>query len=375
MAEDSAQEKTEQPTAKRLEKAKDDGQVPRSKELTTTAVLLLGAIGLLVFGDEMAANLMAELVYNFQLDREAVFDTNKMVAHLAHSFYEALIVLIPLFVLLAAAAIAGPIALGGWLFSGKSIAPKFNRMDPIAGLKRMFSMKSLIELVKAIGKVSVVIVVAFLTLVWFQESILGLSQEGLSEGIADSLHISVWAAIIISSSTILIALIDIPFQIWDHTKKLRMSKQDIKDEMKDSEGKPEVKGRIRQLQREMANQRMMDSVPEADVIITNPTHFSVALKYNPDNMETPILLAKGVDHMALKIREVAKLNGIERVQAPVLARAIFHTTDLDREIPGPLYLAVAQVLAYVFQLKAYRKGQGERPEFPRHLPVPKDMHY
>ena len=375
MAEDSAQEKTEQPTAKRLEKAKDDGQVPRSKELTTTAVLLLGSIGLLVFGDEMTANLMAEMAYNFQLDREAVFDTNKMVAHLVHSFYEALKALIPLFVLLAAAAIAGPIALGGWLFSGKSIAPKFNRMDPIAGLKRMFSMKSLIELVKAIGKVSVVIVVAFLTLVLFQDPILGLSQEGLREGVADSLHISVWAAIIISSSTILIALIDIPFQIWDHTKKLRMSKQDIKDEMKDSEGKPEVKGRIRQLQREMANQRMMDSVPEADVVITNPTHFSVALKYNPDNMETPILLAKGVDHMALKIREVAKLNGIERVQAPVLARAIFHTTDLDSEIPGPLYLAVAQVLAYVFQLKAYRKGQGERPELPRHLPVPKDMHY
>ena len=371
--EDSSQEKTEEATPRRQEKAREDGQVPRSKELTTTAVLLAGALGLWAFGGYISQTLLDVLRFNFSFERESAFDVNKMFGHLGHSFHDALFSLIPLFSVLAVAAILGPIALGGFLFSGKSLAPKLNRLDPLAGLKRMFSLKSLVELVKSIGKVAVVIFVTLMVLKLYQDSLLNLGRENLESGIAHSLQISLWAAIFISGSTVVIAFIDIPFQIWDHAKKLKMSKQDIKDEMKDSEGKPEVKGRIRQLQREMANRRMMDAVPQADVIITNPTHYSVALKYNPDTMATPILLAKGVDQMAIKIREIAKAHKIEMIAAPILARAVYHTTEVESPIPQGLYLAVAQVLAYVFQLRNWRKGKNERPQMPRKLDVPPDM--
>lgn len=370
---DSAQEKTEEATPRRQEKAREEGQIPRSRDLTTSAVLILGAVGLWIFGGRMAETLMNVLRFNFTVEREVIFDPQKMFAQLGSSFFDALWSLIPLFSILLVAAIVGPIILGGFLFSGKSIAPKLNRIDPLAGLKRMFSLKSLVELGKSIGKVVVVVAVAYFTLRMFEPELLGLSRESLENGVQHSLRISLWATLLISCSTILIAAIDVPFQIWEHAKNLKMSRQDIKDEMKDSEGKPEVKGRIRQLQREMANRRMMASVPKADVIITNPTHYAVALKYDPETMATPILLAKGVEETAMKIREIAREYKIEQVRTPVLARAIYHTTDIDSEIPQGLYLAVAQVLAYVFQLRNFRKGRGERPDFPGNIKVPKDM--
>lgn len=374
MAEDdSSQEKTEEATPRKLEKAREEGQIPRSRDLTTSAVLISGVVGLMLFGGYAASRLLAVLQFNFVLDREDIFDPQTMFAYLGVSFFDALLALVPLFAVLVLAATVGPIALGGFLFSSKTIMPKFERMDPIAGLKRMFSMKSLVELVKSIGKVLVVIGVAFLTLKMFEPQILGLGQEGLENGIRHALHISLWSVLLISCSTLLIAAVDVPFQIWEYAKNLKMSRQDIKDEMKDSEGKPEVKGRIRQLQREMANRRMMSNVPKADVVITNPTHFSVALHYDPDTMATPILLAKGVDETAMKIREIAREYKIEQIRTPVLARAIYYTTEIDREIPQGLYLAVAQVLAYVFQLRNFRKGRGERPDFPTNIKVPKEM--
>jgi flagellar biosynthetic protein FlhB len=370
---DSSQEKTQEATPRKLEKAREDGQIPRSRELTTTAVLLAGTVGLYLFGGAIIDTLAGVLRFNFVLDREAIFDPNLMFSQLGHSFYQALFGLVPLFVMVVLAACLAPVALGGWLFSGKALMPKLNRISPLAGLKRMFSAKSLVELVKSIGKVLVVVTVAYFCLSFMQSKLLGLSSEGVENGMRHSLELSILAAILISASTLIIAAIDIPYQIWDHAKKLKMSMQEIKDEMKDSEGKPEVKGRIRQLQREMANNRMMSAVPQADVVITNPTHFSVALKYDPETMDTPIVLAKGVDHMAMKIREIAKAHKIEFVQSPVLARAIYHTTDIDESIPAGLYVAVAQVLAYVFQLRNYRKGRGEKPPFPRNLQVPQDM--
>ncbi len=373
MAEDETGDKTEEATPRRLQKAREEGQIPRSKELTTTAVLLASTIGLWVFGGWIAAALASILRFNFTLDRDTIFDTQSMIAHLGSSFGEALFALWPFFAVIVVAAIAGPIALGGWLFSGKSIAPKLNRMDPIAGLKRMFSLKSLVELAKAIGKIGIVVSVAFITLKGFQDQLLGLSRESLEGGIGHSLHISLWAAIFMSASTILIAAVDIPFQIHDHAKKMRMSKEDLKQEYKESEGKPEVKSRIRQLQREMANRRMMAEVPKADVVITNPTHYAVALRYDPDTMETPVLLAKGVDQTAMKIREIANEHKIENLRSPVLARAIYYTTELEGEIPQGLYLAVAQVLAYIFQLRSWRAGRGDRPDYPSHIRVPPDM--
>jgi flagellar biosynthetic protein FlhB len=370
---DSAQEKTEDATHRKIEKAREEGQIPRSRDLTTSAVLISGVVGLMIFGGYGASRLLAILQFNFDLSREKIFDTQSMFAQLGSSFYDALFALVPLFAVLVVAAIVGPMALGGFLFSSKSIMPKLERMDPIAGLKRMFSMKSLVELVKSIGKVLVVVGVAFLTLKMFEPQILGLGQEGLENGISHALHISLWSVLLISCSTLIIAALDVPFQIWEYAKNLKMSRQDIKDEMKDSEGKPEVKSRIRQLQMEMANRRMMSNVPKADVIITNPTHFSVALRYDPETMATPILLAKGVDETAMKIREIAREYKIEQVRSAVLARAVYHTTEIDSPIPQGLYLAVAQVLAYVFQLRSFRKGRGDRPDFPTNVKVPKDM--
>lgn len=374
MAEDdSSQEKTEEATPRRLQKAREEGQIPRSRELTTSAVLLAGTIGLVIFGGLIAQRMQAVMHFNFALEREVLFDPNLMFAQLGTSFFQAMVSLLPLFAVIVVAAIIGPIGLGGWLFSSKALAPQLNRLNPIKGLGRMFSAKSLIELVKSIGKVAIVVGVAFILLGVMKSALLGLSQEGLEQAITHSLTLSLWAAVFISASTILIAIMDIPFQIWDHAKKLKMSRQDIRDEMKDTEGKPEVKSKIRQMQQQMAQSRMMSAVPEADVIITNPTHYSIALRYDPETMNTPVVIAKGIDFVAIKIREIARENNIDFVQAPLLARAIYATTDIDEDIPEGLYLAVAQVLAYVFQLREYRKGHGQRPDYPRNLKIPPEM--
>lgn len=370
---DSAQEKTEEPTSRKLEKAREQGQAPRSRELTTSFLLLAGSFGLLLFGGAIAETLFGIMRFNFDLTRETIFDNGFMLSHLAKSFYEALLALAPIMLLLAIACIAGPLALGGWLFSASSLAPKLNRIDPMAGLKRMFSVKSLVELVKSIGKVLLVMTVAFFILTGMRGELLGLSQESLRPGVQHMLHLCVWATIILSAVTIFITAIDVPYQLFDFKSKLKMSRQDIKDELKDTEGKPEVKGRIRMLQHEMARKRMMSAVPQADVVITNPTHFSVALKYDPETMRTPIVLAKGIDHTAMKIREIAKFHKIDFVQAPLLARAIYHTTEVEGEVPQGLYVAVAQVLAYVFQLREFRKGRGNRPDYPRKLDIPAEM--
>jgi len=372
---DSSQEKTEEATPRKLDKARDEGQIPRSRDLTTSAILLAGTIGLAIFGEFIATRLAAILRYNFAFEREVVYDTNAMITHLAASFYDGLIALVPLFAILLIASIVGPTALGGWLMSAKAMAPKMSRMDPAAGLKRMFGFKALVELGKALGKVLVMVFLSIALLVSLQHEMLALASLEVVPGIIRSMEISAWAAIALSASTLIIAAIDVPFQIFEHAKKLKMSMQDIKDEHKDTEGKPEVKGRIRQLQREMSNNRQLADVPDADVVITNPTHYSVALKYDPENMNTPILLAKGGDHLALKIREIAKAHDVEIIESPMLARAIFHTTEVESEVPGGLYVAVAQVLAYVFQLRNFRKGKGDKPQYPNNVTVPTDMRY
>jgi len=253
---DSAQEKTEEPTPKRQEKAKEDGQTARSKDLTTFAVLIASTMGLFLFGGQMAEALAQVLKANFSLSRELVFDTELMVAQLAASFRVAISSMFPFFACVVVAALVGPTAIGGMLFSSKALAPKWNRLDPIAGLKRMFSLNSLVELGKGIAKVSLVIATAYVLLMSMKSELLGLSREPLETGIAHAVSLSLWAAIFLSSATIIIAMIDVPFQIWQHTKKLRMSRQDIKDELKDSEGKPEVKSKVRQMQMQMAQNRL-----------------------------------------------------------------------------------------------------------------------
>lgn len=372
---DTSQERTEEATPKRLEKAREEGQVARSRELNTTILLVGGAMGILMFGPLAAEHMLAMFKMNFAFDRRLMQTDNFMFSYLGGSVSEALLAVLPLLLLLSIASVIGSIAVGGWLFSPKALVPRASRLNPIEGIKRMFSLKSLVELAKSAGKVLVVASLAVLILVAYHEQILYLSDEALNPAIAHSIAIFTWSLLALAASTILIALIDVPFQIWDHAKKLKMTLQEVKDEMKDTEGKPEVRGRIRQLQRELAQSRMMAEVPEADVVITNPSHYSVALKYDMHGQAAPRMVAKGVDLVALKIREIAKAHGVTQVEAPLLARAIYYTTEIDQEIPEGLYLSVAKVLAYVFQLQAYRPGQGRKPKLPDALGVPQEFFY
>ncbi|HEV8078538.1 MAG TPA: flagellar type III secretion system protein FlhB, partial [Marinobacter sp.] len=295
---DSSQEKTEEATPRRLEKAKEDGETARSKELATTAVLMAGAGGLLIFGTHLGAVLEAIMRDAFTLERSAIFDMRHMSVQLIASAKAAAWALSPILAMLLVAAIAGSIGIGGLLFSGKSIAPKLSRMNPIKGIGRMFSARSLIELFKAIAKVGLVMAIAILILDVRTVDLLRIAEEPAVPAMEHVLWTLGWSFFLLSCATIIIAVIDVPFQIYDHRKKLKMTLQEVKDEHKDSEGKPEVKGRIRQLQREMSQRRMMQDVPTADVVITNPTHYAVALKYDQSSMGAPVVVAKGGDELA-----------------------------------------------------------------------------
>lgn len=366
-------DKSEEPTEKRLRESREKGQLARSHELSTVAVTLGGIGGLLASGGSLAGSLMVMMRGTFELRRETLLDEGSMVVLLMQSGMIALEAIMPLLLVLLLVSIIGPISLGGWLFSAKAMAPKFSRMNPGAGLKRMFSTKALVELLKALGKFLVVLGVALLVLNAYQDDLLSIAKQPLDLAIMHSVEIVGWCALWMACGLILIAAVDVPFQLWDNKQKLMMTKQEIRDEYKDSEGKPEVKSRIRQLQREMAERRMMQAVPEADVVITNPTHFAVALKYDGSRGGAPMLIAKGGDFLALKIREIAQEHEVTVLESPALARAVYYSTELDQEIPAGLYLAVAQVLAYVYQLRQFRTGQGRRPDPLGGLPIPPDL--
>jgi len=369
---DNSQEKTEEATPRRLEKAKEDGETARSKELATMSVLLAGAGGLLIFGTHLGAVLEGIMRDAFTIERSAIFDMRHMSVQLIASAKAAAWALSPILAVLLVAAIAGSIGIGGLLFSSKSIAPKLSRMNPIKGLGRMFSARSLIELVKAIAKVGLVLTIAILILQLRTVDLLSIAEEPAVPAMEHVLWTLGWSFFLLSCATIIIAMIDVPFQIYDHQKKLKMTMQEVKDEHKDSEGKPEVKGRIRQLQREMSQRRMMQDVPTADVVITNPTHYAVALKYDQNSMAAPMVVAKGGDELAFKIMEIARENKVEILRTPPLARAVYHNSDIGQEIPDGLYMAIAQVLAYVFQLRQFRKGHADKPTMPN-FPIPSDL--
>ncbi|WP_375739175.1 flagellar biosynthesis protein FlhB [Pseudomonas boanensis] len=370
---ESGADKSEEPTAKRQQEAREKGQIARSRELNTLAVTLGGAGGLLASGGSMASSLMQMMQANFALSREVLLDERSMGIWLLASGKMALDAVLPLLATLLIVSIAGPMALGGWLFSGQAMAPKFSRMNPLAGLKRMFSTHALVELLKALAKFAVILLVALAVLNADRDDLLAIAHEPLDMAILHSVQVVGWSAVWLACGLILIAAVDVPFQLWSNKQKLMMTKQEVRDEYKDSEGKPEVKSRIRRMQREMAERRMMAAVPQADVVITNPTHFAVALKYDAEKGGAPMLLAKGGDFTALKIREIAQENKVMVLESPALARAVYYSTELDQEIPAGLYLAVAQVLAYVYQLKQFRAGRGKRPAPLNDLPIPPDL--
>ena len=370
---ESGQDKTEDPTEKRKKDSREKGEIARSKELNTLAVMMAGSGALLVFGGMLAEDLMDLMRLNFTLSREVIMDQGSMGAFLLQSGKLALVAIQPIMITLLLAALIGPISLGGWLFAAGSMAPKFSRMNPGAGLKRMFSMKAIIELLKALAKFLITLSVALMVLAADVDDLLRIAHEPLELAIIHSVVLVGWSTLWLACGLIIIAAVDVPVQIWESMKKLKMTKQEVRDEHKDQEGRPEVKQRIRQTQREMSQRRMMAAIPDADVVITNPTHYAVALKYDSEKGGAPLLLAKGSDFLALKIREIAVANNVMLLESPGLARSIYYSTELDEEIPGGLYLAVAQVLAYVYQIRQYRAGKGKRPDPLKALPIPPDL--
>ena len=371
---ESGQDKTEDPTEKRKKDSREKGEIARSKELNTLAIMLAGSAALLIFGGMLAQELMDLMRQNFTLSREVIMDERSMATFLMSSGLQALLAIQPIMITLLLAAFLGPIALGGWLFAAGSLAPKFSRMNPAAGLKRMFSMKAVVELLKALAKFLITLGVALVVLNADIDDLLRIAHEPLDRAIIHSLQLVGWSSLWLACGLIIIAAVDVPVQIWESIKKLKMTKQEVRDEHKDQDGRPEVKQRIRQVQREMSQRRMMAAIPDADVVITNPTHYAVALKYDAEKGGAPMLLAKGSDFLALKIREIAVANNVMLLESPALARSIYYSTELEEEIPGGLYLAVAQVLAYVYQIRQHRAGKGKFPEpLKDDLPIPPDL--
>jgi len=370
------QERTEDPTERRKQQAREKGQVARSKEMGTAFVLVSAAIAFMWFGDwlyEGARNVFQTM---FTIDRQQAFDTTKIYEAFGIAFGFIMWPVLIIFAFVLVATFFGNSWLGGISFSTKAMAPKFSRMNPLNGFKRMFGIQALVELVKAIAKFSVVAVSAYFLLKWQFVDILQMSMGQMPNMMAHALDILLWMFLLLCCSIFLIVVIDAPFQLWKHNKDLRMTKQEVKDEHKDTEGSPEVKGRIRRLQMEMANRRMMQEVPKADVVVTNPTHYAVALKYEDGGSQAPVLLAKGTDETAAKIREIALEYDIPLVQSPALARSVYHTTELEKEIPQGLFVAVAQILAYVYQLRLFKQGQAKRPKKPdSESPIPEDLRY
>jgi len=373
VSESSDLERTEPASPRRLEKAREEGQVVQSRELATFVVLMVGGGTLWALGNALSTG-MAQLVRSgMMFDASLIADPERLISRLSSQTMEAVTVFAPLLLLLVAAALASPMLLRGWLFSAKAVTPDFNRLNPLSGIKRMLSLNGLVELLKAIAKVSLLGAVA-VWLIWSRrETIFSLGMETIPAATQHLGDLIGRGFLLIAGAMIFVVIADVPFQLWNHHKKLKMTKEELRQEARESEGDPQLKARIRQQQREISRRRMMAEIPHADVVVTNPTHYAVALKYSDGEMRAPRVVAKGADRVAARIREIAAENGVPTLEAPPLARALYRHTELGDEIPAALYAAVAEVLAYVFQLRHYRSAGGYAPSMPSDLPVPRDL--
>jgi flagellar biosynthetic protein FlhB len=373
VSQDSDLEKTEPASPRRLEKAREEGQVPRSPELSTFAVLIAAGSGLWLMGDHLTGKLRSLIKEGMQIPRDIGFDSSLLTERLLDQSSHALVAFAPFFILMIVAAVVAPMLLSGWLFTFKSLAPDFNRLNPVKGVGRMFSLHSLVELCKALLKAALIGGAGAWTVWHHKEAVLSLIAAPLAMGAGHMGELVAMSFLAIAGTMVLIAAVDVPFKLWDHHRKLKMTKEEVRQENKETEGNPQVKGRIRAQQREMARKRMMAEVPKADVIVTNPTHYSVALKYEDGKMRAPRVVAKGSHLLALKIREIAQQHQVPLMEAPPLARALYHHAEVGDEIPQTLYNAVAEVLAYVYQLRRHREYGGKAPSLPGALEVPADL--
>jgi len=375
VASEDNDDKTESPTAQRLQKAREEGQIPRSKELTSVLIMLAGVCILWFGGASFGHRLSMVLSSGLRFDHKIISDQNLILGQIIMMLKTALIGMLPLLAGVVIIALVAPVLLGGLVFSTKTLAFKFSKLNPISGIGRLFSAQVAAELVKALMKALLMGGVAGLFLWQHWPDMMRLMSESPLTAMASAMNIAGLCALLVSLSIIPMVGFDVFWQIYSHLKKLRMSRQDIRDEFKQSEGDPHVKGRIRQMQRSAARRRMMADVPKADVIVTNPTHYSVALQYDENKMSAPKVVAKGAGAVALRIRELGTENRVPILEAPPLARALYRHAEIGQQIPGQLYAAVAEVLAWVWQLKRWRLSGGQRPVKPENLPVPEALDF
>ena len=370
---ETTEEKTEEPTAKRIQKAREDGQVARSQELSVAAMMIGVASFMYLFGGALIINVGDVFKSGFVFDRRDVYSEALLPSAFGSHAVSSFTSILPIFLLALIIAILAAGIIGGYNFSLKAIAPKSSKLNPLNGFKRMFGMQALVNLAKALAKFGLVGGVLYLVVKDRFNDLIALGFMDLKPAMADAGELIGLGAVLVTLTLIIAAAIDVPYQIYEHNKKLKMSKQEVKDELKDTEGRPEVKAQIRHKQREMAMGQMMEAVSEADVVIVNPEHFAVALAYDPSSSGAPVVVAKGIDYLAQGIRDKATESGVPIFHAPPLARAIYFTTDLNKSVPEKLYYAVAQVIAYVFSLNSLSHGatKAEKPN-PE---VPLDMRY
>jgi len=374
MADSGGQDKTEPASERRLKQARENGDIPRSREVATFVVLMTAGAGLWMMGGGLVDKLSIMLQRGLSLDREQIYNPGVLFERIFADVVDVMLACLPLAGAIILMMLASPLVIGGWNFSAKAFVPKFGKLNPISGLGNMVSKNALVELLKAVAKTLLVGAVAWTVIMGQKDALIGLAVEPAGTGAAHLGSLLAKAFLVMVGALGAIALLDGPYQLWHYADKLKMTRQEVIQESKESDGNPQVKGKIRQMQREMARKRMMSNVPTADVVVTNPTHFAVALKYADGQRGAPRVVAKGTDEVAAKIREIARENKVALLEAPALARALYKHTDIDDEIPEALYSAVAEVLAYVYQLRAYGKGDTKQyPDRPSKLPVPPEL--
>lgn len=362
MSKDTGQSKTEKATPQKLKKAREQGQVPRSKDLAATALIIGCSLMLTASADWFATRVARVAQFNMSLTKAELDEPGMMMSHLGTSLVEILNILGPIIVLIAVlASVAGSMP-GGPIFNFKNAAFKYSRIDPIAGIGRMFSVKSLVELVKSILKIVLLIGIMFIFLEHNLQSLLSYSQLPIDEAVRNGIDILSLGMLYLGLGMLVITFIDVPYQYWHHHNELKMSRQDVKDEHKQQEGKPEIKAKIRQLQQRIGRSRADVAIPQADVLLVNPSHYAVALKYDVEKADAPYVLTKGTDELAIYMRQIAKHHDVEVIELPPLARAIYYSTQVEQQIPAALFIAIAHVLSYVLQIKAARQGKQRKPD-------------
>lgn len=367
---DSGQDRTEKPTPKKLADARKKGQIARSRELNTTLMLIIAAVSFFMVGGYLGNELRLLMLADLQIERERIMDTTAMLQTFSSNIYQGLAFIAPFLLISLVSAFIGPLVMGGWNFTLSAVKPKFNKLNPLSGFKRMFGQHALIELVKSLAKVGLIGAVGTVLLWGLADNFLNLSSEPVDQGIIHGGRMMLWVFLAFSSILLLVAAIDVPWQLWSHQKKLRMTRQELKDEFKQTDGNPELKAKVKAMQREMAQRRMLEDVPTANVVLINPTHFSVAIRYRDGEDDSPVVVAKGTDEMALRIREVAKKHNVPLFSAPPLTRALYYSTEIGQHIPTGLFIAVAKVLAYVYRIN---EQMGRHVQKPEDLEIPEEF--